>query len=271
MKRFLITILLINLAHIAFSQDRSNQQDIKRIRPSQVPEFNYENTDPYKHEFDVGGRLNTNGWSVYLELEKQHNEKIRNLYQFEVGEIKHPKEDKRSRTQISQGPWGPYYSNARPYVYGKRNVFYQIKLGYGQRRTIGGKGTKNGVEVSAIYMGGISIGLIKPYYLELVDSTGSDVFYAKYSPDNEIDFLDPNNILAGGGFKRGWNEVVFDPGLYARLGMRFDWAEFNRFVSAVEVGLSGSFYAKEVQIMVNNPGSKFFYGAYVSLLFGKRW
>lgn len=272
MKRIFITILVISFTHVAFSQDNASQQDIKNVKRSQVKEFDYENTNRYEHEFNVGGRLNTNGWSFYLELEKRRNEKLRNLYQFEVGEIKHPKEDKNSRGTTYQDPFGyAYYASARPFVYGKQNIFYQLRLGYGQRRTIGGKGNKNGVEVSAIYMGGISVGLVKPYYLELVDSTGSGTYYAKYTPDNESEFLNPNNILAGGGFKRGWDEVQFNPGLYARLGMRFDWAEFNEFVSAIEVGLTGSFYSKEVQIMVNNSGSKFFYGAYVSLLFGKRW
>ena len=63
----------------------------------------------------------------------------------------------------------------------------------------------------------------------------------------------------------------FVPGVYGRIGARFDWAEFNQFVSAVEVGLTGSFYSKKIEIMVQNPGDQFFYGAYVSLLFGKRW
>jgi hypothetical protein len=53
--------------------------------------------------------------------------------------------------------------------------------------------------------------------------------------------------------------------------MRFDWAEFNEFVSAVEVGLDGQFYSKKVQIMVHNSSKQFYYGAYVSLLFGRRW
>jgi hypothetical protein len=61
------------------------------------------------------------------------------------------------------------------------------------------------------------------------------------------------------------------PGLHARLGLRYDWAEFNDFVSAVEVGINGEMYTKKIDIMVDNPGKRFFFNAYVSLLFGKRW
>ena len=35
------------------------------------------------------------------------------------------------------------------------------------QKLIGGKGNKNGVAVSAIYGGGISAGLLKPYYLQI--------------------------------------------------------------------------------------------------------
>lgn len=271
MKQIFITIFIIGLSQALLAQD-VNQQEIRQVDRSETHQLNVENTHNYQSEFNVGGRLNTNGWSVYLELEKRHNDKISNIFQFEVGETKHPKENKVARsTGLTVGPWGNLYrSSARPFVYGKKNVFYQIRLGYGQRRTIGTKGIKNGVEVSAIYMGGIVLGLVKPYYLQLVDSTTGS-YYAKYTPETELDFLNPNNIISGGGFKRGWDELEINPGLYARVGMRFDWAEFNEFVSAIEVGVTGSFYTKEVQIMANNEGSKFFYGAYVSLLFGKRW
>jgi hypothetical protein len=61
------------------------------------------------------------------------------------------------------------------------------------------------------------------------------------------------------------------PGLYVRAGIRFDWAEFNEFVSALEVGVDAECYSKKVAIMVENPANQFFYGANVSLVFGKRW
>ena len=41
----------------------------------------------------------------------------------------------------------------------------------GQQYLIGGKGNKNGVAVSAIYGGGLSLGYLKPYYLNVHDPT----------------------------------------------------------------------------------------------------
>lgn len=275
MKQILIIFLALFTAYTAFSQAKESEpgkKEIRKIKKSEVLSGEYNRTGLYDHEFNAGGRLNTNGWSVYLEYERRTSETTNTLFQFEVGEIKHPKENKRSYATPYQGPGGyVYYASSRPFVYGKENVFYQVRLGIGQRRLIGGKGNKNGVEVSAVYMGGVVMGLAKPYYLELTGSSAGTSFFAKYTPETANIFLNPNNIIAGGGFKRGWDEVKVIPGAYGRLGMRFDWAEFNKFVSALEVGLDAQIYSKEVQIMVNNPSRRFFYGAYVSLLLGKRW
>jgi len=65
------------------------------------------------------------------------------------------------------------------------------------------------------------------------------------------------------------------PGLHAKLGMRFDWAHFNEVVSALEIGVNGEYYTKKIPIMVAvdgvDPNKQFFFNAYVSIQFGKRW
>jgi hypothetical protein len=269
-KRLLFTSALVFVCATVFAQQNSShlsRQQLKKIKRYQVTRNEQPGGSVYGHEFDVGGRLNTNGWSAYLEYEKRSSEVASTMFQLEFGEIKDPKENKTARQSNYYG----FGYSGHAYVYGKENIFYQAKLGMGQRRIIGGKGNKNGVEVSAVYLGGLSLGLVKPYYLQLTDSSAGGSSYQKYSPSNANDFLNPNNIVGGPGLGKGWSEVKVVPGLYARLGMRFDWAEFNEFVSALEVGVDAEYYGKKVQIMVENPARQFFYGAYVSLVFGKRW
>lgn len=272
MKRFLNIVLALFVSGSLFAQD-SGKEDIKNVMPKGTQFFDAQETNQYKTELDVGGRIATNGWSIYVELEKRKNELLRNIFQFEVGETKHPKEDKQSLSQgLATDPFGGLHSiSGRPFVYGKKNVFYQVRLGYGQRRTIGTKGIRNGVEVSVIYMGGVTAGLLKPYYLRVLDQSGTGNQYIKYDEETADDFLNINNIMEGGGFSRGWKEVTLTPGVYGRVGMRFDWAQINRFVSAVDVGVTGTYYTKEAEIMVDTKGKNLFYGAYISLLFGKRW
>ena len=58
--------------------------------------------------------------------------------------------------------------NTRPFVYGKLNYVYVIRLGYGEDRRIFGKPYWGGIETRWTYEGGISLALLKPYYYYVV-------------------------------------------------------------------------------------------------------
>ncbi|CAL1516943.1 hypothetical protein [Chitinophaga sp. MM2321] len=243
-------------------KDEKEQRKLKKIAIFREQE---EGENVFQRDFSIGGRLNTDGWSGFLEMGYRKSRKAVNYFQFEFAEKKDPKEDKR------QGAGGGFYSTDRPFIFGKQNNFYQAKLGAGQRYLIGGKGNKNGVEVSAIYYGGVSLGLLKPYYLNVKNQAGDQVEEIKYDPNNPGNFLEFSKITGGAGFGKGWSELSVVPGLHAKLGMRFDWAHFNEVVSALEIGVNAEMYSKKVPIMATTENKQFFFNAYVALQFGKRW
>ncbi|WP_126247270.1 hypothetical protein [Chitinophaga rhizosphaerae] len=273
MKKFntLLLLLLASLALHAQSNrsDKKAEREQKKLRKISLFREIEEGENLYNREFSGGARLNTDGWTGFLEMGYRKSASTVNFFQFEFSEKKDPKQD-RSSTFV---PVMGYYISTSPYVYGKMNNFYQAKLGLGQKRLIGGKGNKNGVEVNAIYYGGISAGLVKPYYLELMNDAGDPDSrkLQKWTPENNDEFLDKTNIYGAGGFSKGWGEVKFNPGLHAKLGFRFDWAKFNDVISALEVGVNAEYYTKKVQIMVDQDGKSFFFNAYVGLQLGKRW
>lgn len=206
------------------------------------------------------GKLYTDGWALGYEHGKYKTISKTNIWWLELGERKSKKEE---RTALGDG--GFFVGN--PFIYGKQNNFYFLKLGFGQQHLIGGKGTKNGVAVSAIYGGGITAGYLKPYYLSVVDSV-NDVIDIKYD-DDQYTFL--NGLPVGGvSFTKGFGEGKFVPGLHAKTGLRFDYGKFNDLVSAIEVGVNAEYYTKEMPIMVNVEAKKFFYNAYVAIEFGRR-
>lgn len=215
-----------------------------------------------------GLKLNTDGWALSYEKGIMKSVKVTNLFSLEFAEKKHPKESKQSY-QVANGP---FIAFSTPYVYGKQNIFYQLKPGFGQQRLIGGKTNRNGVAVHAIYGGGISIGLERPYYVTVRggstnNPTTSDI---KYSQQDSALFLTPGNIIQGTGFKYGWRDMKIVPGAHAKFALRFDYGRFNELVSAIEVGLNAEVYSREVNIMLLNPGERFFFNSYVAILFGKR-
>ncbi len=227
----------------------------------------------FGHEFSFGGSLNTNGWDGFLEYGKAKNEKITWLFQLEAGEIKDPKEYKNPGTVYPVYSQGIIYTmSARPYIFGKENILYPVNLNFGQSWLIGGKANTNGVSVTAIYTIGLSLGLIRPYYLQLYsDSSGTATSYEKYNSSDSASFLNPGFIAGGSGLSRGWNELGLDAGIQGKLALRFDWSKFDNVVSSMEAGVRVQAYSQKVSIMALEPQHQVFLNAYIGVMFGKRW
>lgn len=210
-------------------------------------------------------KLNTDGWSFLVEKGRYKSMEKTNLYWLEFGERKHPKED-RIPTRSSTGG----FVLISEYIYGKQNNFYYLKAGVGQQKLIGGKGNKNGVAVSAIYGGGISLGVLKPYYIEIENPSTGVREFIKYSPANENLFLDGGIILGKGGVFKGANEVKLAPGAHVRAALRFDYGRYNEVLSALEVGLNAEYYSQKMPIVLLNKEKSFFFNAYMAITFGRR-
>ncbi|WP_212002754.1 hypothetical protein [Chitinophaga sp. HK235] len=274
MKKLYIILFLATISGGLYAQttnrpstsSKRTEKEERKLKKIAIFREQEEGENVFQRDFSVGARLNTDGWSGFVEMGYRKSRKVVNYFQFEFAEKKNPKETKR------QGSGGSGFSfTERPFIYGKVNNFYQAKLGIGQRYLIGGKANKNGVEVDAIYYGGLSVGLLKPYYLNVKSQDGPEQ-EVKYDPSNpNNNFLNDGKIIGAAGFGKGWSDLSVVPGLHARAGLRFDWAHFNEVVSALEIGVNAEMYTKKIQIMANQDDKQFFFNAYVSLQFGKRW
>ncbi len=208
-------------------------------------------------------KLNTDGYGIAYEKGKYKTITKTNLWWVELGEHKHVKEMKFAKGDPQFG-----FLIGNPYVYGKINNFYNFKLGFGQQRLIGGKGTKNGVATSLIYGGGLSVALMKPYLLDVKDATGVTKTI-KYQDDSTL-FLNQTQIIGAAGFTKGFSNMKYIPGIHVRTSLRFDYGRYNEMISAMEVGINAEYYTKEIEQMAQNPYKKFFFNAYLALTFGRR-
>lgn len=238
-------------------QKKNRINEIIRNEEEGVPAFAKHNLFSFK--------LNHDGYGVLFEKGWMKTPYKSTIVQLELSEKRHPKEEKQGTTSFSNSGFVVF---GRPFIYGKQNIFYQAKAGVGKQLMIGGKTNKNGVAAYFVFVGGFSAGLERPYYLEF-NATPVNV-KIKFSEQNRSQFLNPDAIIGGTGLQKGWNELKFNPGAYAKAGLRFDWARFNQVVSAMEFGFSGEFYSKKVVQMVDNPGKSFFPTGYVGLVFGNR-
>ena len=124
--------------------------------------------------------------------------------------------------------------------------------------------------MSAVYNGGLAIGLLRPYYLEVRDDVTGENRTIKYTEADKDLFLGPS-IIGGGGLGKGWGEMKLKPGAFLKGALRFDYGRFNESVSGIEVGLSAEFYGDRIQILANQVKDRqLFVQGYIALIFGRR-
>ena len=176
--------------------------------------------------------------------------------------MKHPKEVK----SVNQA-----FDNARSYVYGKLNSFSILRAGVGRQHTIYSKAEKNGVEVRFLYSGGLSLGILKPVYLNILKPTGNfgefDVVTEKYNPDEH--YID--NIYGRAPFTEGLDQLFFRPGAYAKVGFNFEYAPVFEDVKALEIGVILDAYPQEVPIMAFAENKQLFLTFYLTIMYGRKW
>ena len=232
----------------------------------------------HKHSA-FGLKLTTDGYGGFFEIGRSRSIKKALLFQLDISERKHPKEDKQTNISIPTSP----------FIYGKINYFYPVKIGVQQQILLGNKTNHNGLSVTGNFGGGLSLALLRPYNLEINDLKNGNRKLLRYeSADSTLinntprtfqaDSLVFTNSLAldrvlqvaGSGLTKGWGEMKVTPGLYAKAAVRFDYGKYNEMLNALEVGISGEFYSKKIPQLVYAKPQQFFFSAYVSIMFGKR-
>jgi len=253
---FILTISFASLAQDSTKSRRDEKRDKRKESISAMAKQEEEGVITYRKHFLAGVKLTSDGYGGFLEIGRAQSVKRSLLYQLEISERKHQKEEKQfNRT-----------NNAGPYVYGKINFFYPVKLGVQQQFLLGNKGNKNGVSVTANAGGGLTLGLLRPYLLGF-DSANTQIF--RGLADDSVRFLTEAPI-SGPSFGTGFNKLKVSPGVYVKSALRFDYGKFNEMINAIEVGLVTEFYSKAVPQMVFSKDERFFFSAYVSLVFGRR-
>ncbi len=259
---FLITIIALSFNAMAQEKPKSKKEDRReqrKIRITKIVKQEEEGVITYKKQFSGGIKLTTDGYGAFLEIGRAQSVKKGLLFQLDISERKHPKEAKQQNLSN--------FGRSVPFIYGKTNFFYPVKLGVQEQFLLGNKSNKNGVSISANAGGGLILGLLRPYKVA-VDSAGQTVYVG--IKDDSAAFLNPGRIIGGPSAGTGFNKIKVNPGVYAKAALRFDYGKYNEMVSALEVGLTGEFYSKKVSQIAFQKNRQFFFSAFVAIIFGKR-
>ncbi len=259
-KLFLIPVVCICITNVFAQQDPSKKKTKKEARVERIAamsKLEEEGVITYKKHTVYGGKLTSDGYGAFLEIGRARSVRKALLFQFELAERKHVKEEKEQ-----------VFSNTSPVIFGKINFFYPVKLGVQMQYLLGNKGNKNGVSVTGNLGAGVALGLLRPYLID-VEKQGERVAVGYESADSSY-FLDKSSHISGPGFGKGWSNLKVTPGLYIKPALRFDYGKYNEMVSALEVGLAAEFYSKKIPQMIYIKQKQFFLSAYVAIVFGRR-
>ena len=262
-KKITLIALAALLALSSFAQngrtDKQQKKDLRRQKINELIRQSEEGVLIFEKQNIFGIQLRTNGYGAFYEMGRMKTNRKTNIYRIDIAEIKDHKEEKL---------FGGSFPFGNPFVYGKRNFFYPITLGFGQQYILGQKGNKNGVAVSAVYNAGLAIGLLRPYYVD-VQGTGNEERSIKYTEQDADAFIN-GPFYGASGLGKGWSELKVKPGAYLKTAMRFDYGRFNESVNGLEIGMSLEAYASKIPIMLFQDDKRLFFQAYVAILFGKR-
>ena len=280
MRKLFFIFLTIVATLPSFSQKSKKDKLMERKqRINALVKQEEEGVVAYHKQSAFGIKLTTDGYGGFYEVGRSKSVKKALLFQFELTERKHSKEEKQSNISIPSSP----------FVFGKINYCYPLKLGVQQQYLLGNKTNRNGISVTGNFGGGISLALLRPYNLEVNNLKNGTRKYIRYQSSDSTLYSStgqsshvPDSILftnssilsflqvSGAGFGKGWNQMTVTPGVYAKASLRFDYGKYNELLNALEVGVMAEFYNKAIPQLVYSKPKQLFISAYVSILFGKR-
>ncbi len=186
MKKLFSLALIVSLVIPAIAQETQpmSKKELRRQRINAIAKQEEEGVIKYRKHTAFGVKLTTDGYGGFFEIGRAQSVKKGLLFQLEISERKHPKEEKQQVV----------FSTTAPIIYTKINFFYPIKLGVQQQFLLGNKGNKNGVSITANVGGGLIAGLLRPYMIEVNKLDKRNIVQYE-SIDSTDYFLNPSNVL----------------------------------------------------------------------------
>ncbi len=218
----------------------------------------------YETEFSFGLQGHTSGYAVNFRAQKFVDGFNKRGLEIELSKIKHPKEvsSASSRSQ----------TRARGYVFGRKNSLFTLRAGLQNEKIVFDKTDRGTVSINWLYSGGLSLGLLKPIYVQLDSQpSGGEILVERY---NHVKHLS-STIIGEANFFNGIGETKIWPGLYLKSGFSFDYNDSDARLSTIELGAIWDLFFKEVPIFYEDAATgdinkMAFFQLYISINFGYR-
>jgi len=217
----------------------------------------------YSHQDDFHIAIHSQGFAIGFSIGRIKTIDRTTSWQFEVASLHALKEIKTINVSTY---------NTRPYIYGKLNSTYDIRVGYGESRRIFGKPYWGGVETRWTYEAGVSLALLKPYYYYVLvyhpTSTGYEEVVEEQTFDQRDDWVE---IIGKAAFTKGIGQTKFSPGAHASVGLNFDFGKSSTRVRSLNVKAIAEGFPLGVRIMDGQRIPWFYLTLHLSYHWGSRY
>jgi len=245
MKKFLLISALFLLLKFSFAQGEIDK----------VQKYGYRNINSY------GLYINSNGFGASYQYKKRINFLNKNIFESDINWVRHPKETRSSN---------PLFTTQKQFVFGKLNSFYNLRFGYGRQKEMFGKFDKGGISIKHFYTAGLSFGFLKPVYYEILEPVPGELTFIIRTDKFDIAANHSiYDIYSKSSFLKGFDEISLTPGLYAKVGISFEYSNSNEFTQALEAGLAIDAYFDKIVIMAYENDNYIFLSLFLSYRFGK--
>ncbi len=212
----------------------------------------------FSNEQTVGAFLNSNGIGFDYRYARFMDVRNDRLYDISFNYVKHPKEYK----SVVAYDW-----YTRRFVYGKENLFWELKGEIGNQHEIFRKYDFSSISIRVSYTGGLSLGFQKPIYYQILtfSSLGEVISSEEKKFDPGIHLYNYGGTAA---FSKGFDELKLIPGITANAELSFEYSEREPMMHALEAGIGITVYPKNIKIMATEEVKFFFFNMHVGYRFG---
>jgi hypothetical protein len=209
-----------------------------------------------RNEKSFGIQLNADGLGFGYRVANRTNNLNKNIFEFELGTIKHPKEYK----------FTSFYDGSS-FIFGKTNAPIYLRGSIGRQRELYQKADLGGVSIRFLYSAGPTIAIYKPIYYKVPYFISIDQYVVEEEKFSSAIAI-PYEIIGKASFLKGLDETGVIPGVFAKTGVTFEYSRDDKIIHAIEVGANLNAYLKEIPIMATTDNRSVFLSLFVSYRFG---
>ena len=163
----------------------------------------------------------------------------------------------------------PYTYNGRSHKDGKLNQLIAIRPAFGRQWTLLQKSTEGGQKLMGLFSTGPSIGLQKPYYVEISYDNGGqateEVPYAKTLDNTYKKVI----IMGESSLLKGLNESVIVPGWHIKTAVNMEIETLKQNNIGIEIGFVVDYFTKPIEMLNLTAGRQVYTTGYISFSMGK--